>query len=103
MTTAAEKFRERCKQLDDAELAKRLYLCSLASRIDAELHAFGTLCGEGSEPFNLTAPPDTRLTLLLHIMQQELKRRVHAKIQRYTGDTEEGETDANHAQNGHRN
>ena len=91
MTTAAEAFRSRIAAIDDGELAKRLYLCSLVQRIDAELVAFATLCGDSAEPLQLTPAPDARLTAILHMMQQELKRRCAARIKQ----PREGETNAN--------
>jgi hypothetical protein len=94
---ASEAFRERCKQLDDAELARRLYLISLVQRLDAELQAFMVLCGSGEEPLHLMPAPDAKLTSMLHLMQAELKRRVAATIKRQIGHTE-GESA--HEQNG---
>ena len=96
--SASEAFRSRIAQIDDAELAKRLYLCSLVQRIDAELAAFMTLCGDGAEPLSLQPAPDARLTAILHLMQQELKRRVAARIKQQR----EGES-AHAQQNGRRN
>ncbi len=98
MTTAAEAFRGRIAAIDDAELARRLYLCSLVQRIDAELAAFMTLCGDGAEPLNLVPAPDARLTAMLHMLQQEFKRRCAARIKQQTVHTE-GES-AHAQQNG---
>src|SRR6266699_3470116 len=98
MTTASAAFRLRIDAIDDAELARRLYLCSLVQRIDAELQAFMVLCGDGGEPLQLTPPPDARLTSLQHLMQVELKRRCAARIKQQTVHTE-GES-AHAQQNG---
>jgi hypothetical protein len=101
MNTPAEDrrqaFREKVAALDDAALAKRLYLIGLVARIDNELLAMATLFGDPNEPLQLTPPPDVRVTSLAHLFQQELKRRrVAATKIVHT----EGEDHANHAQNG---
>jgi hypothetical protein len=73
-----QAFRAKPANLTDAELAKRLYLIGLVGRIDAELLAMATLFGDPNEPLRLTPPPDTRVTSLAHLFQQELKRRAIA-------------------------
>jgi hypothetical protein len=82
MNTPAEDkrqaFREKLAALDDADLAKRLYLIGLVQRIDAELLAMATLFGDPNEPLRLTPVPDVRVTSLAHLFQQEWKRRAIA-------------------------
>jgi hypothetical protein len=72
------EFRERLAALSDVDLARRVYLCGLVSRIDNELLALSTLFGAPDEPLKLAQPPDTKLTTLQHLMQVELKRRCSA-------------------------
>ncbi len=96
--TASEAFRTKLASLTDADLAKRLYLCGLVCRIESELLAFMTLCGDGDEPLTLTPPPDARLSAMQHMMMQEIKRRGAATTKRQR----EGES-AHAQQNSRRN
>jgi len=100
----AVEWREKLAPLSDAELAKRLYLAGLVQRIDAELIAMKTLFGSGDAPLRFSPAPDTRLTALLHLMMQEIKRRAQAQAQansshELTAEEKKEENHANHAEN----
>ena len=96
MSAADERatIRSKLANLTIADLVQRQYLVGLVQRIDTELLAMATLFGAGDEPLKLEPPPDARLTMLSHMFQSEIRRRWSATT------TEEGETHANHEQNG---
>jgi len=75
-----QEVREQLAKLSDVELARRIYCVGLVQRLDNEIIALATLFGDPNEPLRLSPPPDTRVTALAHMMQQELKRRASAKL-----------------------
>jgi len=106
MNTPAEdkrqEVREQLAKLSDVELARRIYCIGLVQRLDNEIIALATLFGDPNEPLRLTPPPDTRVTALAHLMQQELRRRANAKLKLLHTEGEEKHDHTNHAnqQNG---
>ncbi len=95
----AEEFRLKLQHLSDAELVRKQYVLGLCQRLDNELLALRVLFGPGDEPLQLSPPPDTKLSGLAHLFQQELLRRnlaTQAKTRLHTeGENDRGNTNSN--------